>query len=146
MLRCSYTSPVIRCYRTVGAKANLHNADKAAIRFDRALTLTATTSPKLAQPISQKADVDISSPEIDFVRSIGVYQIESWQGMRGSDGGECRSGDTSRTGTYGTQGDFSWRPSHIGEAPPAFDYPCAGSCAEYNIRSVFIDIYGRVTE
>jgi len=56
------------------------------------------------------ADVDISDPAFDFVRSLRVYHMEFRQ-WRSRD--ECHESDSSRLGTYGQQGDFSWRRHNL---------------------------------
>ncbi|MFN7596882.1 MAG: hypothetical protein ACK5PT_09080, partial [Cereibacter sp.] len=50
-----------------------------------------------------QADVDISDPAYDFVRSIHVFQIE-YRRHRNRDG-DCNTWSTIREGTYGEQGD-----------------------------------------
>ena len=56
--------------------------------------------------ISQQADIDISDPAFDFVRSIRVYHMRFRQ-HQGRD--DCWSQDTSRMGSYGRQGDYRWQ-------------------------------------
>lgn len=66
-----------------------------------------------------RANVDISGPTYDFVRSIKVYDIDWWQRVHRSDGDEsCRTFKRRvNQGTYGTQGDFSWDGMSILDAP-----------------------------
>ncbi len=67
-----------------------------------------------------RANVDISGPAFDFVRSIKVYDIDWWQRVqRNSDGDENCFTFKRRVneGSYGTQGDFSWDGVSIHEAP-----------------------------
>jgi len=56
--------------------------------------------------ISQQADIDISDPAFDFVRSLRVYHMQ-YQQQRGRD--DCWSQDASRLGSYGAQGDYRWQ-------------------------------------
>jgi hypothetical protein len=69
------------------------------------------------------ADVDISDPTYDFVRSIKVYDIDWSQRVhRSSDDEYCwRSRSRARLGEYGTQGDFSWGGFDILSAPDWLD-------------------------
>lgn len=55
------------------------------------------------------ANVDISDPTYDFVRSIKVYHIDWHHRDVSSGGGNCGVRKSMvQIGTYGTQGDFSW--------------------------------------
>lgn len=56
------------------------------------------------------ADIDISDPAFDFVRSLRVYHMEFRQ-WRSRD--ECHESDSSRLGTYGQQGGFAWRRHNL---------------------------------
>ena len=94
------------------------------------------------------ADVDISSPVYDFVRSIRVYSVElAYQRRQGRDG-DCIQTERVRIGTYGEQGDFLWRNSSVSALPESFAGLTgwtgrAGSsgygCRSVMLRSVFID-------
>lgn len=89
---------------------------------------------------SGSADINISDPAFDFVRSIRVFQIEAPRRMQGSDGGNCTVHDNTRVGTYGTQGSFSWREGAMGDAPAAFGKPGSGGyCSAYRVRAMFVD-------
>lgn len=52
------------------------------------------------------ADIDISDPAFDFVRSLRVYHMEFRQRRTRDD---CNRTDSSRLGIYGQQGGFAWR-------------------------------------
>ena len=52
------------------------------------------------------ADVDISDPAFDFVRALRVYHMDFRQIK---EPGYCERNDSSRLGTYGSQGDFHWQ-------------------------------------
>ncbi|MTH66218.1 hypothetical protein HmaOT1_19565 (plasmid) [Haematobacter massiliensis] len=66
-----------------------------------------------------RADIDISGPEFNFVRSIRVYDVRhAWQRESGEDG-DCNRSATVVLGSYGTQGDFSWSTSSPAALPAA---------------------------
>lgn len=56
------------------------------------------------------ADIDISDPAFDFVRSLRVYHMEFRQRRTRDD---CNRTDSSRLGTYGQQGGFAWRRHNL---------------------------------
>jgi hypothetical protein len=56
------------------------------------------------------ADIDISDPAFDFVRSLRVYHMEFRQRRTRDD---CNRTDNSRQGTYGQQGSFAWRRHNL---------------------------------
>ena len=66
--------------------------------------------------LAQGADIDISDPAFDFVRSIRVYDVDWWEYDH-----ENREGDHTcrryrqrvRVGTYGIQGNFAWRNAPV---------------------------------
>lgn len=64
----------------------------------------------------QGADVDISDPIYDFVRSIKVWDVRSWRHTDSREDG-CREWGSISFGTYGAQGDFSWRRAASAETP-----------------------------
>jgi hypothetical protein len=78
----------------------------------------------------QGADVDISDPIYDFVRSIKVWDVRSWQHVASREGG-CWEGGSISLGRYGTQGDFSWRRAASAETPswviPSKNCPTRGA-------------------
>lgn len=66
-----------------------------------------------------RADIDISGPEFNFVRSIRVFDVRhAWQRESGQDG-DCNRSATVVLGSYGTQGDFSWSASSPAALPAA---------------------------
>lgn len=70
------------------------------------------------------ADIDISDPDFDFVRSIKVYHIDWYhRNVNSSGGGECsKRSSMAKVGTYGPQGGFSWGYlSDIYDAPAWLD-------------------------
>ncbi|OUS21340.1 hypothetical protein A9Q95_06985 [Rhodobacterales bacterium 59_46_T64] len=93
------------------------------------------------QLVEDRADIDISGPEFNFVRSIRVFDVRyAWQRESGEDG-DCNRSATVVLGTYGTQGDFSWRAS----SPAALPAAHAGlerwgeHCPSIYHRSVFVE-------
>lgn len=88
-------------------------------------------------PVVDQADVDISDPAYDFVRSIRVYQTE-YRRHRSSDG-DCNTWSTVRLGTYGEQGDYAWHRSTVAQLPPASGFSPSSGCNDYYFRSVFVD-------
>lgn len=102
----------------------------------------AISGPDLTAPLvpvqdDERADVDISGHEFDFVRSIRVYHIQFRQGEDWD--GDCNRSGSTRLGSYGTQGDFLWTPSSVTQVPSASDLPRPGGCSPVNYRSVFVD-------
>jgi hypothetical protein len=97
-------------------------------RFDRPSELY------LAQ---DQADVDISDPAYDFVRSIHVFQIDYWR-HRNKDG-DCSTSYSIRAGTYGKQGEFRWRRTSPSSVPRASRFRPSETCSNYRFRGVFVD-------
>ena len=90
------------------------------------------------------ADIDISGPEFNFVRSIRVYNV-TYASQRESGGEldrECNRYFSMRIGTYGTQGDFRWSrgssPSQLPEAHVGLER-YGEHCPGLFHRSVFVD-------
>ena len=84
------------------------------------------------------ADVDISNPVFDFVRSIRVYNIRIDDDRDSqADGGDCSRYASVRRGTYGQQGNFQWRSANRGDIPAAFGLTRSGCSLQ--ARAVFID-------
>lgn len=75
--------------------------------------------------------------EFDFVRSIRVYHIQFSQ--RQNRDGDCIRSDSTRLGSYGTQGDYHWARSSVAQIPTASDLPRPGGCGSVSYRSVFVD-------
>ncbi len=93
---------------------------------------------------SSGADIDISGPEFNFVRSIRVYNV-TFASQRESGGEldrECNRYFSMRIGTYGTQGDFRWvrgsSPSQLPEAHVGLER-YGEHCPGVFHRSVFVD-------
>lgn len=83
-----------------------------------------------------QADIDISDAAFDFVRSIRVYHINVRQ--QDSDKTSCVTTDSTRLGSYGLQGGFTWAASSGKEVPPSSGLRMSGHCRDYRYRSVFV--------
>jgi hypothetical protein len=94
-------------------------------------------TPWALQLVQDRADVDISEPAFDFVRSIRVFEI-TYQQRRSSDG-DCNSWGAVYMGTYGSQGDYSRRRSSLSAVPTASDLAVPADCRSYWHRSVFVE-------
>ncbi|MGR3435775.1 MAG: hypothetical protein ACU0CO_12940 [Shimia sp.] len=95
----------------------------------------------LAQEVSQGADIDISDPAFDFVRSIRVYHV-SYARQRENWEGDCNRSASVRLGTYGVQGEFAWRSSTPAALPAAHSglENYGRHCPQiWSHRSVFVD-------
>lgn len=86
------------------------------------------------QYVGETADIDISGPEFNFVRSIRVFDVFIDDDR---DDGECSRYARVRVGRYGTQGDFRWSHANRGDIPTAFGRTVSG-CSLY-ARAVFVE-------
>ena len=88
------------------------------------------------------ADIDISGPEFNFVRSIRVYDVSYARQHENGRDGDCNRSFSMRIGTYGTQGDFRWSrgssPSQLPEAHVGLER-YGEHCPGVFHRSVFVD-------
>ncbi|QIE47948.1 hypothetical protein G5B38_19985 (plasmid) [Pseudohalocynthiibacter aestuariivivens] len=91
--------------------------------------------------VQDRADIDISGPEFNFVRSIRVFDVRFASQREAGENDECRRYALVYLGTYGTQGAFSWTLT----APTALPHAHVGlegwgsHCPSINNRSVFVD-------
>lgn len=91
--------------------------------------------------VQDRADIDISGPEFNFVRSIRVFDVRFASQREAGENDQCRRYALVYLGTYGTQGEFSWAVS----APAALPNAHIGlegwgsDCPNINNRSVFVD-------
>ncbi|MCF7702035.1 hypothetical protein GLR48_22710 [Loktanella sp. M215] len=91
--------------------------------------------------VENRADIDISGPEFNFVRSIRVFDVRYARQHESGRDGDCNRSAVVVLGTYGIQGDFSWRES----SPAALPAAHAGlerwgeHCPSIFHRSVFVD-------
>lgn len=75
---------------------------------------------RIAAEISDKngtADIDVSGPEFDFIRSIKVWNVLHYSHARRGRNDECREQSNIQLGTYGAQGEFHWIPSEPSQVP-----------------------------
>lgn len=115
--------------------------------FERANLQVAGPTPRqilsreLLQLAQDRADIDISGPEFDFVRSIRVYDVRYARQHESGRDGDCNRSATVYIGTYNTQGEFSWARS----SPPSLPEAHTGlerwgyNCPSIYHRSVFVD-------
>jgi hypothetical protein len=108
-----------------------------AFRAKPASSVPVETVPLLRVQADERADIDISGPAFDVVRSIRVYHIEFSQ--RENRDGNCVRFDATRLGSYGLQGDYNWTRSRVAEVPPASALPRPADCKWMRYRSVFVD-------
>jgi hypothetical protein len=72
---------------------------------------------KLISTENGTADIDMSGPEFDFVRSIKVWNVLHYSHAKRGRNDECRENSNITLGTYGVQGEFRWKPSEPGPVP-----------------------------
>ena len=106
-----------------------------AVRGEPLVSIPET--PWALQLVQDRADVDISDPAFDFVRSIRVFEITYQQ--RRNQHGDCNSWGVVYMGTYGAQGDYSRRRSSVSAVPAASDLAVPADCRDYRHRSVFVE-------
>ncbi|MDU9006497.1 hypothetical protein QO231_21925 [Sedimentitalea todarodis] len=93
------------------------------------------------QLVQDRADIDISGSEFNFVRSIRVFDATYVRQHESGRDGDCNRTQNIRLGTYGTQGDFRWTRSSVA-ALPAAHVGTAGfgsTCPSIFHRSVFVE-------
>lgn len=93
------------------------------------------------QLVQDRADIDISGPEFNFVRSIRVYDVRYARQHESGRDGDCNRSATIYLGTYGTQGEFSWAQSALSALPEAHSglERWGSNCPSIYHRSVFVD-------
>lgn len=106
---------------TEAAQSTTHVKQPGTVRFGPYGKVEAGFSEEaqlhLAQAVGSGADIDIADPAFDFVRSIRVWDVRYfYHEERGRDD-DCQLGHYLRLGTYGEQGQFSWRRASYTEAP-----------------------------
>lgn len=91
--------------------------------------------------VQDRADIDISGPEFNFVRSIRVFDVRYARQRESGRDGDCNRSALVQLGTYGTQGDFSWQRSSTSALPPAHIglERWGQNCPSIYHRSVFVD-------
>ena len=91
--------------------------------------------------IQDRADIDISGSEFNFVRSIRVFDVRYARQHESGRDGDCNRSATVVLGTYGTQGDFAWQRSSVTALPSAHVglERWGEHCPGIYHRSVFVD-------
>ena len=91
--------------------------------------------------IQDRADIDISGPEFNFVLSIRVFDVRYARQHESGRDGDCNRSATVVLGTYGTQGDFAWQRSSVTALPSAHIglERWGQNCPSIYHRSVFVD-------
>ena len=91
-----------------------------------------------AQAVGPGADIDVSGPAFNFIRSIDVFDVRATQ--NGEREG-CNQSESVRRGSYDATGQFRWQPSLVRALPPAFrgHERFGDNCPSINLRAVFID-------
>ena len=91
--------------------------------------------------VQDRADIDISGPEFNFVRSIRVFDVRFASQGEVGENSDWRRYAMIYLGTYGTQGEFSWavsKPSALPDAHAGLEGWGTDCPSIYN-RSVFVD-------
>lgn len=91
--------------------------------------------------VQDRADIDVSGPEFNFVRSIRVFDVRYARQHESGRDGDCNRSAVVVLGTYGTQGDFSWQRSSTAALPSAHEglERWGDHCPSIYHRSVFVD-------
>lgn len=94
-------------------------------------------------PVQAQADIDISGPAFNFVRSIRVFHVHyASQRMAGPENDEsCRRRASVRLGSYGLQGAFRWSRSTLTKLPASHTglERWGEHCPRVSHRSVFVE-------
>ncbi|MEM6410631.1 MAG: hypothetical protein AAF683_03750 [Pseudomonadota bacterium] len=93
------------------------------------------------QLVQNQADIDISGPEFNFVRSIRVFDVRFVRQWESGSDGECNRMAHVMMGSYGVQGDFSWSDSSVADLPEAYSglERYGDHCPMLWHRSVFVE-------
>lgn len=88
-----------------------------------------------------RADIDISGPEFNFVRSIRVFHVRLASQYQTGKDGSCERTARVVSGSYGVQGAFFWKNSYLGALPEFHEglHQWGEDCPRINHRSVFVD-------
>lgn len=91
--------------------------------------------------VRDRADIDISGPEFNFVRSIRVFDVRLARQYEAGGESDCERFAHVYLGSYGAQGDFSWTRSSPAVLPDAHvGLESWGlHCPSINHRSVFVE-------
>lgn len=91
--------------------------------------------------LAQAADIDISGPQFDFVRSIRVFNVRQADQYDSGHKGGCIRTASVLVGRYGDQGEFAWHRTDLQALPDAhIGLENWGlDCPDVYHRSVFVD-------
>jgi hypothetical protein len=91
--------------------------------------------------VQDRADIDVSGPEFNFVRSIRVFDVRYARQYNAGSEGDCERSANIFLGTYDTQGGFSWQRSSTAALPTThLGLERWGQrCPSIYHRSVFVD-------
>lgn len=114
----------------IGALPHVSDARTELGAVDQALRL-----------VQDWADIDISGPEFNFVRSIRVFDVRFVRQKESDNTGDCNRGERVLLGTYGIQGIFAWHASSTSALPAAHSglEGYGEHCPELYHRSVFVE-------
>lgn len=119
---------------------NLVEAKNAILRYTGSWP-DAHQDDRTFQLVQDRADIDISGPEFNFVRSIRVFDVRYARQHESGRDGDCNRSANVVLGTYGAQGDFSWARSSLTALPVAHVglERWGQNCPSIYHRSVFVD-------
>lgn len=94
----------------------------------------------LAQAVGRGADIDVSGPAFNFIRSINVFDANLFQ-HEGGENNQCRRWHNIRHGSYDSTGQFRWRHNDPSGLPTRFrgDEGFGSVCPAISTRSVFVE-------
>ncbi len=101
-------------------------------------------SPSLGLPIlptlTPGADIDISGPAFDFVRSLRVYHhyVDQYEDQE-ENGDVCRREEEVSVGLYDAQGRFEWYDADLEDFPADFAAISTAGCRAGTFGAVFMD-------
>lgn len=135
-----------------GARSLLHQSSPVTTPKDTNMALLALLRRSAIKPprspegfalrlAQDRADIDISGSEFNFVRSIRVYDVRYARQHEAGRDGDCVRSAAVVLGTYGTQGEFSWARSSLSALPEAHVglERWGENCPSIYHRSVFVD-------
>jgi len=121
-----------RSFDTKSSDAIRHSCKAQTDLVQKVLTLRLT---------ADRADIDISGPEFNFVRSIRVFDVRYASQRKVGENEQCRRDALVYLGTYGTQGEFAWaisKPTALPDAHVGLE-GWGSNCPSLYNRSVFVD-------
>lgn len=122
-------------------KAGMVQSEVETVSHGAAILDAVAPESRALRLVQDRADIDISGPEFNFVRSIRVFDVRYATQMRVGENEDCRRYAAVYLGSYGRQGDFSWRASSPSALPDAHVglEGWGNDCPVVADRSVFVD-------